>query len=142
MQFSGPTKYALTYVDWIKDDDRFSDILVQISPTTTGHAFPRLRVRYKSSLVQARSPLHHPKIILFFISCVACIRICFSCLPNFFSEWPLLFSNVQLSVLVYFMFYAFCKPVFPIVDILLWSISINYCNLFFRLKAAHLISLC
>ncbi|KAM0950093.1 putative Rhodanese-like domain, rhodanase, Rhodanese-like domain superfamily [Dioscorea sansibarensis] len=51
-QFSGPTTYALAYADWIKDDDRFSDILVQISPTITGHAFPRLRVRYKSSLVQ------------------------------------------------------------------------------------------
>ncbi|KAJ0974333.1 hypothetical protein J5N97_016298 [Dioscorea zingiberensis] len=51
-QFSGPTKYAVAYVEWIKDDNRFSDTLVQISPALNGHAFPRLKVRYKSSLVQ------------------------------------------------------------------------------------------
>lgn len=96
MQFSGPTKYALTYVDWIKDDDRFSDILVQISPTTTGHAFPRLRVRYKSSLVQARSPLHHPKIILFFISCVHVYEFAFLACPIFFLNGHSFFQMYNL----------------------------------------------
>ncbi|KAH9606189.1 hypothetical protein KSS87_008483 [Heliosperma pusillum] len=51
-QFSGPSKDALTYVDWVREDQRFTDILVQISPSSNGHAFPRLKLRYKPSLVQ------------------------------------------------------------------------------------------
>ncbi|KAK6925395.1 Rhodanase, C-terminal [Dillenia turbinata] len=51
-QYSGPSKDALAYVKWLKEDPRFSDILVQISPALNGHAFPRLKLRYKPSLVQ------------------------------------------------------------------------------------------
>lgn len=53
MQYSGPSKDALEYVRWVREDLRFSDILVQISPAPNGHAFPRLKLRYKPSLVQA-----------------------------------------------------------------------------------------
>lgn len=53
LQYSGPTKDALAYAEWLKDDHRFSDILVQTSPAFSGHAFPRLKLRYKPSLVQA-----------------------------------------------------------------------------------------
>ncbi|KAL0364461.1 UNVERIFIED_CONTAM: Rhodanese-like domain-containing protein 8, chloroplastic [Sesamum angustifolium] len=52
-QYSGPSKDALAYVEWLKEDHRFSDILVQISPAISGHAFPKLKLRYKPSLVQA-----------------------------------------------------------------------------------------
>ncbi|KAJ6411146.1 hypothetical protein OIU84_007828 [Salix udensis] len=41
-QYSGPSKDALAYVEWIREDFRFSDILVQISPALNGHAFPKL----------------------------------------------------------------------------------------------------
>ncbi|KMT03770.1 hypothetical protein BVRB_8g189190 [Beta vulgaris subsp. vulgaris] len=51
-QFSGPSRDALAYVKWLRDDQRFTDILVQISPSSIGHAFPRLKLRYKPSLVQ------------------------------------------------------------------------------------------
>ncbi|KAL0385215.1 UNVERIFIED_CONTAM: Rhodanese-like domain-containing protein 8, chloroplastic [Sesamum radiatum] len=51
-QYSGPSKDALAYVEWLKEDNRFSDILVQISPAIC-HAFPKLKLRYKPSLVQA-----------------------------------------------------------------------------------------
>lgn len=50
---SGPSKDAMAYADWLKEDSKFSDILVQISPALQGHAFPRLKLRYKPSLVQA-----------------------------------------------------------------------------------------
>ncbi|KAL0357634.1 UNVERIFIED_CONTAM: Rhodanese-like domain-containing protein 8, chloroplastic [Sesamum calycinum] len=53
LQYSGPSKDALAYVEWLKEDHRFSDILVQISPAISGHAFPKLKLRYKPSLVQA-----------------------------------------------------------------------------------------
>ncbi|GER26636.1 rhodanese/Cell cycle control phosphatasesuperfamily protein [Striga asiatica] len=52
-QYSGLSKDALAYVEWVREDDRFSDILVQISPAINGHAFPKLKLRYKPSLVQA-----------------------------------------------------------------------------------------
>ncbi|KAI5382408.1 Rhodanese-like domain-containing protein 8 [Lathyrus oleraceus] len=52
-QYSGPSKDAITYVNWIKEDTRFSDILLQITPSQTGHTFPSLKLRYKPSLVQA-----------------------------------------------------------------------------------------
>ncbi|KAL2930326.1 Rhodanese-like domain-containing protein 8 chloroplastic [Bienertia sinuspersici] len=48
-QFSGPSKDALAYLKWFRDDERFTDILIQISPSD-GHAFPRLKLRYKPSL--------------------------------------------------------------------------------------------
>lgn len=51
-QFSGPSEDAMAYVNWIKEDSSFSDILVQISPSQTGHTFPSLKLRYKPSLVQ------------------------------------------------------------------------------------------
>lgn len=51
-QYSGPSKDAMAYVNWIKEDSRFSNILVQISPSKTGHTFPVLKLRYKPSLVQ------------------------------------------------------------------------------------------
>ncbi|PPD96661.1 hypothetical protein GOBAR_DD06317 [Gossypium barbadense] len=50
--YSGPSKHSFAYVEWLKEDDRFSDILVQTSPAFNGHAFPKLKLRYKPSLVQ------------------------------------------------------------------------------------------
>ncbi|KAK7358085.1 hypothetical protein VNO77_00006 [Canavalia gladiata] len=50
--YSGPSKDALAYVNWLREDNRFSDILVQISPSENGHTFPTLKLRYKPSLVQ------------------------------------------------------------------------------------------
>ncbi|XP_048330459.1 rhodanese-like domain-containing protein 8, chloroplastic isoform X3 [Ziziphus jujuba] len=52
-QYSGPSKEALAYVEWLKEDERFSDILIQVSPALNGHAFPKLKLRYKPSLVQS-----------------------------------------------------------------------------------------
>ncbi|CAN7098771.1 unnamed protein product [Brassica rapa subsp. narinosa] len=52
-QYSGPSKDALSYVEWLKEDERFSDILVQMSPAIGGHAFPKLKLQNKPSLVQA-----------------------------------------------------------------------------------------
>ncbi|KAH7550653.1 hypothetical protein JRO89_XS13G0238800 [Xanthoceras sorbifolium] len=52
-QYSGPSKDALAYVEWLREDERFSDVLVQMSPARNGHAFPKLKLRYKPSLVQA-----------------------------------------------------------------------------------------
>lgn len=53
IQYSGPSKDALAYVNWLKKDAKFSDLLVQLSPARNGHAFPKLKLRYKPSLVQA-----------------------------------------------------------------------------------------
>ncbi|KAG5014879.1 hypothetical protein JHK85_021015 [Glycine max] len=50
--YSGPSKDAMAYVNWLRKDNRFSNILVQISPSEKGHTFPILKLRYKSSLVQ------------------------------------------------------------------------------------------
>ncbi|GAV66725.1 Rhodanese domain-containing protein [Cephalotus follicularis] len=58
-QYSGPSKDALAYVEWLKEDERFSDILVQISPALNGHAFPKLKLRYKPSLVQLKGGISH-----------------------------------------------------------------------------------
>lgn len=55
VQYSGPSRDALAYVEWLRGDERFSDILVQISAAQNGHAFPKLKLRYKPSLVQASS---------------------------------------------------------------------------------------
>ena len=54
LQYSGPHEDAIAYAEWLTKDERFSDLLVQISPSPAGHAFPRLKLRYKPSLVQAR----------------------------------------------------------------------------------------
>ncbi|CAK9187704.1 unnamed protein product, partial [Ilex paraguariensis] len=51
-QYSGPSKDAFAYVKWLKEDHRFSGILFQVSVASKGHAFPRLKLRYKPSLVQ------------------------------------------------------------------------------------------
>lgn len=51
-QFSGPSRDALAYVEWLREDHRFPNILIQMSPSPIGHAFPRLKLRYKPSLVQ------------------------------------------------------------------------------------------
>ncbi|KAH1236195.1 Rhodanese-like domain-containing protein 8, chloroplastic [Glycine max] len=52
LEYSGPSKDAMAYVNWLRKDNRFSNILVQISPSEKGHTFPILKLRYKSSLVQ------------------------------------------------------------------------------------------
>ncbi|KAF5733977.1 rhodanese-like domain-containing protein 8 chloroplastic isoform X1 [Tripterygium wilfordii] len=62
-QYSGPSKDALAYVEWLREDDRFSDILVQISPALNGHAFPKLKLRYKPSLVQLEGGISHLPLI-------------------------------------------------------------------------------
>ncbi|CAA0831447.1 Rhodanese-like domain-containing protein 8-chloroplastic [Striga hermonthica] len=58
-QYSGPSKDALAYVKWVREDDRFSDMLVQTSPAINGHAFPKLKLRYKPSLVQLEEGTSH-----------------------------------------------------------------------------------
>ncbi|CAN0891407.1 Rhodanese-like domain-containing protein 8, chloroplastic [Linum grandiflorum] len=58
-QYSGPTKDALAYVEWLRNDSRFSDLLVQTSSAFSGHAFPKLRLRYKPSLVQMEGGSSH-----------------------------------------------------------------------------------
>lgn len=41
-----------TYINMVHAKMQVSDILVQVSPALTGHAFPRLKLWYKQSLVQ------------------------------------------------------------------------------------------
>ncbi|PPD81937.1 hypothetical protein GOBAR_DD21135 [Gossypium barbadense] len=48
--YSGPSKHSFAYVKWLKEDDRFLDILVQTSPAFNEHAFPKLKLRYKPHL--------------------------------------------------------------------------------------------
>ncbi|KAI4986986.1 hypothetical protein ZWY2020_019616 [Hordeum vulgare] len=62
-QYSGPRKDAMAYADWLRRDPRFSDILVQISPALSGHAFPRLKLRYKQSLVQLEGGTCHLPLV-------------------------------------------------------------------------------
>ncbi|XP_078440686.1 rhodanese/Cell cycle control phosphatase superfamily protein [Wolffia australiana] len=62
-QYSGPRVDAMAYVDWVKQDHRFCDVLVQISPSPAGHAFPRLRLRYKPSLVQLEGGSSHLPLV-------------------------------------------------------------------------------
>lgn len=66
-QYSGPPKDALAYVKWLREDHKFWNILFQISPALNGHAFPRLKLHYKPSLVQLEGgtshlPLHDPSM--------------------------------------------------------------------------------
>ncbi|CAK9174300.1 unnamed protein product [Ilex paraguariensis] len=58
-QYSGPSKDAFAYVKWLKEDHRFSGILFQVSVASKGHAFPRLKLRYKPSLVQLEGGISH-----------------------------------------------------------------------------------
>ncbi|KAK9282808.1 hypothetical protein L1049_011030 [Liquidambar formosana] len=58
-QYSGPSRDAFAYVEWLREDYRFSDILVQVSPALNGHAFPKLKLRYKPSLVQLEGGISH-----------------------------------------------------------------------------------
>ncbi|KAI3757104.1 hypothetical protein L6452_04637 [Arctium lappa] len=62
-QYSGPSEDALAYVSWLKEDEKFHDILVQISPPIHRHAFPRLKLRYKPSLVQMEGGVSHLPLI-------------------------------------------------------------------------------
>ncbi|KAF8014612.1 hypothetical protein BT93_H0430 [Corymbia citriodora subsp. variegata] len=57
-QYSGPLADARSYFEWLREDDRFSDILVQISPALSGHAFPKLKVQFKP-LVQVDGGIAH-----------------------------------------------------------------------------------
>jgi predicted sulfurtransferase len=59
LQYSGPSKDALAYVEWLKGDDRFSDLLVQMSPAMNRHAFPKLKLQNKPSLVQYEGGISH-----------------------------------------------------------------------------------
>ncbi|XP_030454816.1 rhodanese-like domain-containing protein 8, chloroplastic isoform X2 [Syzygium oleosum] len=57
-QYSGPLADARSYLEWLREDDRFSDILIQISPALSGHAFPKLKVQFKP-LVQVDGGIAH-----------------------------------------------------------------------------------
>ncbi|KAF0917986.1 hypothetical protein E2562_021683 [Oryza meyeriana var. granulata] len=61
--YSGPQKDAVAYADWLRKDHRFYDLLVQISPSLCGHAFPRLKLRYKPSLVQLEGGCSHLPLV-------------------------------------------------------------------------------
>ncbi|XP_042389111.1 rhodanese-like domain-containing protein 8, chloroplastic [Zingiber officinale] len=62
-QYSGPNGDVLAYTDWVKKDHRFSNLLVQVSPACDGHAFPRLKLRYKPSLVQMEGGTAHLPLV-------------------------------------------------------------------------------
>uniref|UniRef100_A0A0E0D0I7 Rhodanese domain-containing protein n=1 Tax=Oryza meridionalis TaxID=40149 RepID=A0A0E0D0I7_9ORYZ len=62
-QYSGPHKDAVAYADWLRKDHRFCDLLVQTSPSLCGHAFPRLKLRYKPSLVQLEGGCSHLPLV-------------------------------------------------------------------------------
>ncbi|XP_030541189.2 rhodanese-like domain-containing protein 8, chloroplastic isoform X2 [Rhodamnia argentea] len=57
-QYSGPLADARSYFKWLREDDRFSDILIQISPALSRHAFPKLKVQFKP-LVQVDGGIAH-----------------------------------------------------------------------------------
>ena len=54
VQLSGPGEEALQYAKWVEDQPPFRGIYLQVSPAPAGHAFPRLNLRYKPSLVQVQ----------------------------------------------------------------------------------------
>ena len=104
VQYSGPSKDAMAYVEWLKEDDRFSDILVQVSPAANGHEFPKLKLRYKPSLVQAiRVILFHLVICYFrpvhFILKQTCYRepLLFLQLEGGVSHLPLLDPSMRAT---------------------------------------------
>jgi hypothetical protein len=49
----------MAYAEWVKKDPRFSSIFIQVSPCLHHHAFPRLKLRYKPSLVQVEGGTAH-----------------------------------------------------------------------------------
>ncbi|CAI5497795.1 unnamed protein product [Closterium sp. Naga37s-1] len=51
-QLSGPASHVMEYAEWVRSDQRFARVPLQLSPSPIGHAFPRLRLRYKPALVQ------------------------------------------------------------------------------------------
>ncbi|CAI7803323.1 unnamed protein product, partial [Closterium sp. NIES-54] len=51
-QLSGPASHVMDYAHWVRSDPRFAGVPLQLSPSPIGHAFPRLRLRYKPALVQ------------------------------------------------------------------------------------------
>ncbi|KAI5062394.1 hypothetical protein GOP47_0022933 [Adiantum capillus-veneris] len=51
-QYSGPREDVIAYANWVREDPRYASLYVQVSPSFDGHAFPRLKLRYKPSLVQ------------------------------------------------------------------------------------------
>ncbi|CAI5982072.1 unnamed protein product [Closterium sp. NIES-64] len=51
-QLSGPASHVMEYAKWVRSDQRFAGVPLQLSPSPMGHAFPRLRLRYKPALVQ------------------------------------------------------------------------------------------
>lgn len=53
-QLSGPGEEALQYAKWVEDQPPFRGMYLQVSPAPAGHAFPRLNLRYKPSLVQVQ----------------------------------------------------------------------------------------
>ncbi|GJN40392.1 hypothetical protein PR202_gb29599 [Eleusine coracana subsp. coracana] len=62
-QYSGSRKDAMAYADWLRKDPRFCDMLVQTSPAWSRHAFPRLKLRYKPSLVQLEGGSSHLPLV-------------------------------------------------------------------------------
>ncbi|CAI7925466.1 unnamed protein product [Closterium sp. NIES-53] len=59
-QLSGPASHVMDYAHWVRSDPRFAGVPLQLSPSPIGHAFPRLRLRYKPALVQlSLSPIGH-----------------------------------------------------------------------------------
>ena len=61
-QLSGYGNDALAYAQWVTEEDpRFRGTRVSVYDSPTGHAFPRLTLRYKSGLVQLTGgTLHLP----------------------------------------------------------------------------------
>ncbi|CAI5945581.1 unnamed protein product [Closterium sp. NIES-64] len=55
-RLSGPASHVMEYAKWVRSDQRFAGVPLQLSPSPMGHAFPRLRLRYKPALVQVGCP--------------------------------------------------------------------------------------
>jgi len=64
-QLSGGGNDAEAYATWVTSDPRFAGTRVSVYDSPSGHAFPRLTLRYKSGLVQLEGgtqhlPVHDP----------------------------------------------------------------------------------
>jgi hypothetical protein len=81
----------MAYAEWVKKDPRFSSIFIQVSPCLHHHAFPRLKLRYKPSLVQVRTCLfgfHWPGgWCLTYCFCTAVGLMCCSWLHSAGRRW-------------------------------------------------------
>ncbi|CAI5976444.1 unnamed protein product [Closterium sp. NIES-65] len=55
-RLSGPASHVMEYAEWVRSDQRFTGVPLQLSPSPIGHAFPRRRLRYKPALVQVGCP--------------------------------------------------------------------------------------